>query len=183
MLKQQAKEKWRFNLMPFRLSAARAMQLRGLFKNHLLDASLRPRAAPRSRRATWQERDDPCASPLRQSGNRDRTARSRSRCDRCQTQWPPARRPRARDCRARPRFAPPRSLNGSRRVARAVPIAGEHQQIQIAVAQRLAAQPAHACLALNGKQLWLAVERIEIFADYRRVVENGTVVEHEGWNL
>src|SRR5262249_47071844 len=60
MLKQQAKEKWRFNLMPFRLSAARAMQLPALFKNHLLDASLRPRAAPRSRRATWQERDDPC---------------------------------------------------------------------------------------------------------------------------
>src|ERR1700746_2786719 len=64
MLKQQAKAKWRFNLMPFRFSAATPGNCRHpqdscpsrflAFKNRPPDASPRPRAAPRRGRARWQ---------------------------------------------------------------------------------------------------------------------------------
>ena len=58
-------------------------------------------------------------------------------------------------------------------------ISQRHHHVEKAVAERLPAQRRHPRLGRMRKQFWRAVERVEIFADDRRVIEHRAVVEDE----
>src|SRR4051812_272311 len=59
-------------------------------------------------------------------------------------------------------------------------VAQQEQEIEKPVTERLPPQRRHALLTISRHELAPRVQRIEIFADDRRIVEYSSVVEHEG---